>query len=212
MILKPAYACTVNDREAMVEHLAVEITQSNNQTATNLTPHMVREVAHGIAAYLDDNHPDGVRIESGQLLGLTSRALLAVGESGAARRVLLFGGGMARCTAWTVVGGEPMIVLDLGRFATGDSALLELSLIRTLDIVLDSVADLWDAAGGAGWLGLRNFRSIMAGGGRNRRADRKRHRALSAELIARCEQRLAHLRVARAWSATPQIMNLDPAE
>ena len=210
MILKRDYADRP-DRQVIAEHIEETIGDAFQSAAGGPASLVVREVAQGVAAYLDNTQPAGMSIANGRLCGLASRALDAVGEPGAARRLLLFGGGMARASAWTVTGGRTMVVLDLARFLPPQGYPLELAFYGTLDATLHAIAEVWDEGSGEGALGLRNLR-VPTRAFTGARAPRRQVDAFMREVAMRCAGKLDQLRQARGWRATPLIMHLDPAE
>lgn len=210
MILKRDFADRP-DRRVIAEHIEETIGDALHTAPGGPAPLVVREVARGVAAYLDVAQAGGIAIQSGSLYGLASRALDAVGEPGAARRLLLFGGGMARASAWTVTGGRTMVVLDLARFLPRQGYPLELAFYGTLDATLCVIAELWDEGSGEGALGLRNLRA-PARAFTGARAPRRHAEAFMREVALRCAGKLDQLRQARGWRAAPLIMHLDPVE
>ncbi len=171
----------------------------------------IDELARAVEIYLARQSPvvavdsaDGLR---GVVL-LTSRAVASLGESGVARRLLVHSTGLVRPALWEVLSGRSMWVLDLRHLAVPSDAPLELVLFRSLDMVLRSIAELWDGTHGQGTLGLRRVcrtaAELLQAGTRTPAA-----RDLAREIRGRCEMRLAALGPLRGWTAIPAVLNLD---
>lgn len=197
-------------RQVIADYIQETIGDALQSTPQTPSPLVVREVAHGVAAYLDDSQSKGMVIPNGRISGLTSRALGAVGEVAAARHMLLFGEGLARVSAWTVTGGRTVVALDLARFLSSAALPLELVFYAALDESIKAIAEFWDEGSGAGALGLRNLNALTHAF-TGRRASRRRSGAFIREVTSRCNYRLDLLRRTRGWRATPAVLRLDPA-
>jgi len=206
MICDPQTRAAATD-SALVEHLAVAVETAAGTPAPDRA--RVKEVARAVEYYLDEHGPADF-VESECLLRLTSRALTAVGEGRAGRRMYLFGTGMVHPAEWEVRGNDTMWVLDLGRMTVHDSARLELLFFGGLRLVLDSIAHVWDPTAGAGVLGLRRVGAVAADllGGQ---PGPRRTARLAREISGACRRRLARIGAARGWTASPEVMNLDLA-
>ncbi len=162
----------------------------------------MREVVAAVDAVLDESAgtetPDSI-------VTLASRALLAIGEPRAARRLgLLEAGIIAPSEGWSITGDATMWVLDLARIVDRPAAPLELQVITRVDAVLDCMADVWDDADGRGVLGLRHVPEDGPAGGRLG----GRQRWLR-EIRTACEARLNAIGGQRGWSGRPDVLTLD---
>ncbi len=166
----------------------------------------IAELAHAIECYLRQR-PSGEIAGPRQMLGMASRALASIGEYRAARKLFVFGTGMAAPAEWLVGYGDSVLVLDLRQVTLCDDSGLELAFFANLDVALDSVAEFWDDAGGRGFLGLRHVcataRSLLGCVGDSK------IRALVGEIKESCRARLDRLADARDWDAIPYVINLD---
>ncbi len=165
------------------------------------------ELAVAVASFLDQHQDSGSYVDSGYLVMLASRALSSLGETQAAHRLLVFGSGLVRPAEWEVTGNEAVWTLDLRRMTICDDAGLELVFFSSLNIVLSSIAEVWDATDGAGVLGLRHIcstASVLLGGGKPGAVT-----ALADEIRSVCESKLSQIYGERKWRHVPSVMNLD---
>jgi hypothetical protein len=161
-------------------------------------------LAGGVTAYLA-GRPDGQNLHA---LALSARALAAIGERRLAHRLMLFSSGLVRPASFTALGSGPAWTLDLRRLRLGDRDRIELLLFSTLDLILSSCADMWDASGGHGELCLRNVRETCAA----LLARPRRHGTvvrLGREIRSRCRYKLGLMQAARRWEASPAVVDLD---
>lgn len=167
----------------------------------------IRELAAAVAAHVKDSGESGMYVESGYLVMLASRALFSIGEHRAAHRVLVFGTGLVHPSAWEFCGGRSIWTLDLGRMTVRADAALELVFFSSLNMVLDCVAEVWDASGGRGALGLRHAGTAAAGilqqGGVRRLA------TFQSEVAQACRAKLKQIGTAHGWAHTPELLMLD---
>ncbi len=165
------------------------------------------ELVGAIEAFLKQRGLSGELISSRQLLGMASQALVSIGERRAARRLIVFGTGLAAPAEWMVSYGDALLVLDLKQVTVCDDVNLELIFFANVDAALDSVAEFWDETDGRGFLGLRRVclaaRSLLGCAGKN-----KVHR-LAEEIKAACRARLERLADEREWEYIPHMINLD---
>ena len=194
--LDPAPAVTT----AIAEEIAVAC------GGESLHPEHVREVARGVATYLQQRTLSGAL--TSDLAVLESRALYSIGERGLARRLLVFGSGLVRPSEWTVTGDCTLWILDLKRLTLREDDRFELALFASLGVVLDEIAGVWDSSGGAGLLGLRHVREA-ATAVLGKPANRRRTGRLCGEVRLVCERKLEDLRIAHGWRETPAVMILD---
>jgi hypothetical protein len=89
-----------------------------------------------------------------------------------------------------------------------EDASLELIFFRGVQLVLDSIADVWDECSGDGVLGLRHVclaASSLLGAPRNSRVVAE----LSDEIIDISIAKLEKLQEERSWEFVPFVLNLD---
>lgn len=165
------------------------------------------EAVQGVALYLDQIEmiPESMnRTLSRELL---AQALEAAGEGGLARRIRLFGNRIIGPARWTACGSETVWVLDLQQLAgTGEDG-MEMILFDRIRLVLATVADVWDATSGRGFLGLKGLEPAAASITGPSPASRK-GRALAAELRGFCAYHLSLLQKQRGWQAAPAMLIL----
>jgi hypothetical protein len=145
----------------------------------------------------------------GDLSRLTARALGSLGRPEAARRVLVLGSGLVRASEWLAARPRTVWTLDLHRLLLREADHLELALFLGLDVILDSLAGIWDPSSGSGLLGLRrtgDAARLLLGPD----APRARIATLRREVRDLCEKRLASLAARRGWSDQPQVLFTDP--
>ena len=191
---------------SIVSHIESVIAE-NCGDALQLDEGQASDLAIAVASFLDQNYDSGSFVDSGYLVMLASRALSSVGESQAAHRLLVFGSGLVRPSEWEVTGGQDVWTLDLRQITVRESATLELVFFTSLNIVLASIADVWEQSQGHGFLGLRHVcdtASALLGGG-----NKKSVAALSDEIKHACEAKLVQIHDDRLWDHVPSIMNLD---
>lgn len=191
---------------SVVSHIE-DVIAENCGEALQLDRRQAAELATAVAAYVEQHEESGAYVDSGYLVMLASRALSTLGEQAAAHRLLVFGSGLVRPAEWEVTGGDDIWTLDLRQMSVRDDIGLELVFFSSLNIVLASIAEVWDATGGHGVLGLRHVcgtASALLGGGKPRAVS-----ALAAEIRAACEAKLRQVQAERDWRYVPDVMNLD---
>lgn len=206
MIWNPEIIKAERGASGIVQHLVAEI-ESLCGGALSLSPPETEELARTVEMFLAES--DAVEcVDAGYLVLLASRALSSVGQEHAGSRLYLFGTGMIKPAEWEVTGEHQLWVLDLKRMTVGDEAPLEMLFFRSLTMIIDSIADVWDDAAGCGGLGLRNVcRSVEGLAGVD--AGSRRSRLLTREIIDICRRKLHKLHVERNWIAVPDVINLD---
>jgi hypothetical protein len=200
------HSATDPRESAIVSHIADEVgvVCGNNVLST---PENVKAMAAAVELFLSEKG-DSSCVESKYLVMLTSRALSSVGEGAAARRLLLFGTGLVKPSEWEVSGGDSMWVLDLKQMTVRTDVVLEMVFFNSLNIVLDSIADIWDENSGRGVLGLRNVCCVaeaMIG------SAAKKSKALVAarEIREASCSKLEKIGKDRGWSEIPRVVDLD---
>jgi len=206
MIWDPESKSGVASESTVVSHIAAEIDASGG-TEWLAKGGNIQELAKAIDHFLQE-HGHGPAVEARYLVMLAARALSSVGEGKAARRLLLYGTGLVKPSEWDVTGGEAMWVLDLRQITLRGDAPLELVFFGSLNIIMETIAEVWDVTQGEGTLGLRHVcgavNALMGGAGSHRDAS-----ALADEIRTVCRQKLEQIGRERGWEQTPQIMDLD---
>lgn len=190
---------------AIVTHLSGEVAQICGKDLL-LSEENVEELAHAVARFLRDQKREDY-VESNYLVMLASRALSSVGEGAAARRLLLFGTGLIRPAEWEVTAGREMWVLDLKKMTVRDDAPLELLFFNSLNVVLESIADIWDESSGKGALGLRHVHAAVSSLAGRTSVDERT--SLAREIKAVCDGKLEQVGTEREWSGVPEVLILD---
>lgn len=167
----------------------------------------VRELATAVAAFADKSAEAGMYVESGYLVMLASQALFSVGARKAAHRVLVFGTGLVHPSEWVIRGDASVWTVDLGRMAARDSAALELAFFNSLNIIIDCVAEVWDATDGHGTLGLQHLGEAASG---ILQHEHKRKVAAFADEVCRaCRAKLVQTGKHRGWLHLPDLLLVD---
>lgn len=182
--------------------------EENGIADYDLEPGQAEELAAAVSAFLEEHELTDSFIDAGYLVMLASKAMSSIGQDRAALRLVVFGSGMVRPSEWEVTGGSEVWTLDLKQMTVADATSLELVVFNTLNIVLDSVTDVWDASNGNGVLGLRHVCDTAAGllgVSRNSKAVAD----LSNEIVRVCGLKLEKVGRSRGWETCPQVMNLD---
>lgn len=166
----------------------------------------IEEVARAVDLFIrQEMHCSCVSSE--QLIMLASRAMASLGSGNAARRFLLFGAGMIRPSEWEIVADDCIWILDLKQMALRDDAALELVFFSALDLLLESIADIWDESAGKGTLALRHVCSVAAS--LLGCDDAPKKKKLVNEIQDSCKAKLRQIGEERRWAETPRVMNLD---
>jgi len=183
------------------------VIEENCSGVPSLDDLQIQELAVAVAAHVSGNGDSGMYVDSGYLVMLASRALFSIGERKAAHRVLVFGTGMVHPSEWEFCGGQSIWTLDLGRMAVREDVALELVFFSSLNIVLDCVAEVWDASDGRGALGLRG--AATAAAGILRQGKGRRLAAFQTEISQVCRDKLKQIGAAHGWSHTPDLLLMD---
>ncbi len=165
------------------------------------------EVAMAVEATLEETPgaagEDGV---PGGVVALATKALWAIGETRAARRLGLLGAGVIRPGEWSVAGGATLWIVDLRPLCPAGGVVMELQVLASLDMILDCIADVWDDTEGRGLLGLQHLSELAR---RMNRGRKRGHGALKLEIREVCVARLMTLARRRGWVERPELMALD---
>ena len=130
----------------------------------------------------------------------------------------LFASRLVRPARTLTAEGKILWTLDFRRLRREQAGWLEITLLPGLRALLEQLASAWDDSAGAGLLGLRGlYAAGFAPTPRRRRRKSKAHAAyapLDAPAIRTyCLRVLDHLRTARGWTRTPDVLYLDfPAQ
>jgi len=167
----------------------------------------LNEVARAIEHFLEKDR-NSEFIDSKTLALLAAQAMSSIGESDVARRLVVFGTGMVGPSQWIVTGDHAMWVLDLREMTIREDAPLELLFFKGMQIVIESMADVWDESRGDGVLGLRHIccaasKLLCAS------EDASSVTELTTEIKGMCTSKLNQLRDLRGWLTTPMVLNLD---
>jgi len=191
---------------SIVSHIQ-SVLEENCGDALELDAGQASELATAVASFVEEYQDSGAFVDSGYLVMLASRALSSLGQKQAAHRLVVFGSGLVRPSEWEVTGDEEVWTLDLRQMTVRDDAPLELVFFSSLNIVLGSIVDVWDASEGRGVLGLRHVcstASALLSGGKPRAVS-----ALADEIRKTCEAKLKQVHGERKWRHVPAVMNLD---
>ncbi len=167
----------------------------------------VDEVSKAVSAFVAEGDGAGLYVDSEHLVLLASQAISSVGAPAAARRLLVFGSGLVAPSSWEIRGGGAVWTLDFGRMAVRAGTSLELVFFRSLQLVIESMADVWDSTHGQGTLGLRHARTAAHDvlGKKDRRAVQR----FTEEVCAVCRAKLRQLAGKRHWVSVPDLLQLD---
>ncbi len=188
------------------EHLVLQI-ESLCAMESESDLYDASEVARAVECFVEHDC-GGHCADARALVLMASQGLESVGNTGVARRFLLHGTGLAKPSEWEVIHGDTMWVIDLKQLTVRDDAPLELIFFTGLGIIIETLADLWDATRGRGVLGLRHVcgtAEALLGAGDKLAAIV----SLSDEIQRHCHDRLDRLRRDRGWDERPQVLNLD---
>lgn len=194
-----------SEQSLIVSHIGAQIEELCNGLPTSMAG--AEDVARAIEFFLKEEG-DEEFVDSNMLALLAARALSSIGDHVAARRMVVFGTGMVRPSEWVVTGERTIWVLDLKEMTVRDDASLELVFFKSIQVVMDSIADVWDESRGEGTLGLRHICSVasMLLGGATRTTAVK---SLGLEIVDVCISKLNRIRVERGWEFVPEVMNVD---
>lgn len=166
----------------------------------------IESLAKAVEHFLKEDAGRNV-FEAKYLVLLASRALMSIGEEQAAKKLLLFGTGLVKPSEWEISRGGEMWILDLKQITLRTDSFMELVFFNSLNVVLESTAEMWDGSGGRGILGLQHVckvASALFG-----QSGKKMTSSMTEEIRNSCERKLEQIRDQRGWQATPEVMNLD---
>lgn len=161
------------------------------------------EIAQAVACYLRDASRV-MPAPAHDINLLLSRALAAVGEQGAARRMAVFGSGLVVPLEWEIAGETVGWTIDLAKLRVT----LELTCFAGVLIVIESLCHVWDDTHGYGLLGLKYTRQVAADTlgvpAKSPRAAR-----LADEIRTLCERKLEKIQAMRHWADRPHVINME---
>jgi hypothetical protein len=191
--------------------------------ADNITP--------GIASYCRQFHPHGLSRQD--LILLVARAFCALNEKEAARIALgsvrphmhhaerwleilselhhfpallpYFSRGIIRPADWTGAQLDRMWTLDFDRLLLGEADRHEMTLYRTIRVLVQNMYAFWDVTRGEGVLGLKGLAGL------NLEPAAKKNKGLTEadQLLAYISDLFAAERERRGWKAIPSMLNVD---
>ena len=167
----------------------------------------LEEMTQAVLFFLGGN-ADCRCVDRRSMAKLVARAFADLGEDALARRLLLHGTGLIRSSEWEFTGGRSVWVLDLRQMTVEEDVCLELAFFAGLHIILESIAEVWDASRGVGMLGLRNV-CATAAHLLGRTGNEKSVHALATEITRCCREKLRRLRCEREWDGMPEVMDMD---
>jgi hypothetical protein len=192
-----------DEPEPVAGRLAAQILAAGGE---DMTAERAGEIATGIAAYLNVRPCTGR--SPARLARLACRALRATGDEPVARRVAVFQSGLVRTGGWAVGGGHRLWVLDLRELIRHPGDRLELVVFRSLAAAVETLAEVWDATGGRGTLGLTHAwgaATALAGSGARKRRVARLVRDMRELVVATLER----CRRLRRWAEVPAVLALD---
>ncbi len=205
MIYYPDDSNMQNGELPVVSHIQSEIDAiCGNDIDTEF---LHEEISRAIDYFLK-NESGAQYVKDTDITALAAKVFSSIGEQGTARRLMLFGTGMVKPAEWIVSGDKDVWVVNLKEITMQADASLELIFFRGIQIVLDSIADVWDECSGDGVLGLRHVclaASSLLGAPRNSKAVA----VLSEEIIDTTMAKLHQLKKVRGWRDVPFVLNLD---
>jgi hypothetical protein len=209
-------------KEAWREHLS-EILSTRFSMDEALLDHVVEGLAFFCA------HTQVVTLTKRDIALLSARALDAIGHSDEAKRVLdldetlspfasywldsfelidqfavllpLFSNGIITPGAWSGWQKRGMWILDFNQIAVREEELHEVTLLKSLQLLIRNMSPLWHSVSGEGMLGLRGVKQA--------RSDRLaviRTLGSASEVEAYVKAVLKHEQVNNQWIASPEIV------
>ncbi|MFC1461099.1 hypothetical protein ACFLQR_01095 [Verrucomicrobiota bacterium] len=226
----------VFEDNALVSSVSEEINSACSEESGAVSREDRQEVARAVASFVARECP-APSVASEYLVLLAARALWAVGEEGAARRLIALKGaelGFSKSYAdaafapdmslpvWQAMmtlravrysalfdsARGPVWVLDLERAAALERDRLEMTVFCLMSAVLEEIAPLWDQVKGRGTLGLRHVNAVASSVIKKPRSSRKTE-SLVTEIRARCVEKLQSLQRTRRWERAPDVLSLD---
>lgn len=190
----------------LISHIR-QVIAENCAGIPDLDEPRIHELASAVALHAKDSAVSGMYVDSGYLVMLASRALVSIGQRKAAHRLLVFGTGLVKPSEWEIRGGESIWTLDLGRMIVRTGASLELVFFNSLNIVIECVAEVWDATDGRGTLGVRHVGLAVSAILQSRQ--KRRREALVDEIYKGCRAKLKQVGALRGWLYVPELLTID---
>lgn len=226
----------ISEDDALASCVSAEIDWVCSEESGGIGKEEQREVARAVASLVMRKRPVA-NVRSDYLALLAARALWAVGEEGAARRLIALKSDQLRFSAsyadvafvpdmslpvwWAMMRSRvvrpsalfdsargAIWILDLERAVALARERLELTVFRVMSAVLEEIAPLWDRSKGQGVLGLRHVNAVASSMLKRPRSSKKTE-ALVAEIRGRCVEKLQSLHKVRGWEHPPDVLSLD---
>lgn len=221
--------------DALTASVAFDISCACSEETGGMNSDGQLELARTVAFQASSEY-DRSFVPSGYLALLAARALWAVGESQAARRLIArkrgdlnFSDTCANavflpdipiriwwrlCALHAVrpsysagAGRGEVWMLDMSRILVSERECLELTAFRATTAALDAMAPLWDRSKGRGALVLRRLETTVSF--LLKSENTKKTGNLAAEIRKTCSAKFQSLRKTRCWESRPEIFSLD---
>lgn len=212
--------------DAWAQHLRATM----QQLGVSESP-LAEHVSASIAVYCRTYHPHGVTTSDLKLL--VARAFCALGERGAAARVLesmptharhverwleilselhefpdllpYFSLGIVRPADWAGAQLDRMWTVDFGRIAVAEADRHEMVLYRSIRAIIENMALFFDATQGEGVLGVKNLKTWQV-----EKVRRKKATLTAADdLLGYMGDLFEQLKNQNDWATVPSLLNLD---
>lgn len=203
-------------RDASVEYLAAKRDDLVSKITGELVnvcgeKFVVKNADIGPLARVIDHYLSSAGIrdvdDNSRLIMMVAKVLGSIGRDGEARKLFILGSGMLKPAEWEISRGESMWILDLKTMTLKVDSSLEILFFCSLNVVMDSIADLWDESCGFGVLGLKNVysaASAMMGSPSDERTS-----AFLGEIKGLCDSKFRQFAEERKWQSVPDVLNLD---
>lgn len=236
-MIREATNQTIKRKQArsLAHYIQTELETEESQVKFGEQKQRQHAAAAAVAAFLADT-TSAQAVSSEYLLMLTARALWGVGEVPAAERLAkakagalnfssryleavfaekislsawqaLYVSRLVRPVGFFSLGGKTLWVIDMPKLASLCSPIWELSLARTIQLVLSHLADIWDETQGEGLLGLSQTREAAAALLATS-ATSVKSRRLAQEIKRQVWIWLDSLKGKRGWRTVPSLINL----
>jgi len=222
--------------ETFVSYVSEEINSVCSEASHVMSKDCRREIARTISDFLRMEHPVP-NIATEYIILLVARALWAVGDEQAARRLIasksseldfsmlytdvVFTSDIS-LSLWRMILSSRTVrpfpltgtknggiwVIDMQCAVTRAEDRLELTLFRVVNVVLEEIAALWDHARGNGILGLRRVNDMASAMLKCPRKSGKT-KAMSAEIQKHCVDKLQSLGKERGWKKIQYVISFD---
>ena len=193
--------------EDVLKRTLAEIEQATGHS-THLKENDVEALAVAVQRAMEECGEDTSNEE--RVLELSAHTLGVLGDDSAARRLLVFGSGLVKASVWEFTGKDPLWVLDLRKLVLNSGVQIEMAIFKSLSLVLETIADVWDDSSGKGELGLRHVLSTAEQMfGISGKRSKKRNKDFSGEVLGRCRMKLGDIAAMRGWTTVPTVIAVD---